>query len=343
MFGSQTGRRGCKSSGFTLVELLVVIAIIGILVGMLLPAVQSARESGRNLQCKNNMKNLGEAILAHESTQEFFPTGGWGWYWMGDADRGYGNQQPGGWIYNILPHTDMRALHDLGRNGNATSATILKMASTPFALTSCPTRRRPALFPMPWSSTVAYNAGHVTAPAGFLVARTDYAINCGDLQGSDQCGAGPNSESTSDQASYFGSLPSRIANNMQSDHGISFELSTIRKDDVTDGLAQTLLIGEKYLASSSYGTGNVGADNENEYVGFDNDTGRTTYRAPFQDRNGLDDPDAFGSAHATAANFVLCDGAVISINYSVDPETFRRLGTRSEGLGVDMSLLLGTF
>ncbi len=66
---------------------------------------------------------------------------------------------------------------------------------------------------------------------------------------------------------------------MQSYHGISFELSTIRKDNVTDGLSQTLLIGEKYLASSSYGTGNVGADNENEYVGFDNDTGRTAYRA----------------------------------------------------------------
>jgi type II secretory pathway pseudopilin PulG len=326
------------------VELLVVIAIIGILVGMLLPAIQSARESGRNLQCKNNLKNLGEAILAHESTQEFFPTGGWGWFWVGDPDRGYGNQQPGGWIYNILPHTDMRALHDLGRNGNVTAATIKQVVSTPFPLTNCPTRRRPLLWPMDWgSNTIALNAGGVSGSAGFLVARTDYVVNCGDVQGADQCGAGPSSESTSAQASYFGSLPTRIANNMQSYHGISFELSTIRKDDVTDGLSQTLLIGEKYLASSSYGTGNVGADNENEYVGFDNDTGRTTYRAPFQDRNGLDDPDAFGSAHATAANFVLCDGAVISINYSVDPETFRRLGTRSEGLGVDMSLLLGTF
>ena len=104
-----------RSGGFTLVELLVVITIIGILVGMLLPAVNSARESGRNLQCKNNLTQLGKACLAHEEAQGIFPTGGWGWFWVGDPDCGYGDQQPGGWIYNILPHTEMNNLHDLGR------------------------------------------------------------------------------------------------------------------------------------------------------------------------------------------------------------------------------------
>ena len=73
--------------GFTLVELLIVITIIAILVGLLLPAVNAARESGRSAQCKNNLMQLGRAVLAHVEGQGIFPTGGWGWYWVGDPDQ----------------------------------------------------------------------------------------------------------------------------------------------------------------------------------------------------------------------------------------------------------------
>ena len=62
--------------GFTLVELLVVIAIIGVLVALLLPAVQAAREAGRRTQCRNNLKNIGLAVLNFENSQGQFPTGG---------------------------------------------------------------------------------------------------------------------------------------------------------------------------------------------------------------------------------------------------------------------------
>ena len=68
--------------GFTLVELLVVITIIGILMSLLLPAVQSARESARSAQCANNVKQLGLACLNHVSVTGFFPSGGWGWSWV---------------------------------------------------------------------------------------------------------------------------------------------------------------------------------------------------------------------------------------------------------------------
>jgi prepilin-type N-terminal cleavage/methylation domain-containing protein len=333
-----------RRSGFTLVELLVVITIIGILIGLLLPAVNAAREAGRSAQCKNNLKQLGMACLAHEEAQGFFPTSGWGWFWVGDPDRGFGDQQPGGWIYNILPHTEMTALHDLGRSENASKKqqAILQLVSTPMAVTNCPTRRRPILYSYS-GSIVAHNSGGVSPPADLQVSRTDYAINCGDAA-NDQIGEGPATGADSgtpaqQQAKQSVYFLTRKADNIATYHGISFEQSTIRKDDVRDGLSNTLLAGEKYLGADSYGTGKTGADNENEYCGFDNDICRATYISPMQDRAGKDDMYAFGSAHPNAANFVLCDGSIMTVNYAADAEVFRRLGTRDEHQPVDMSKL----
>ena len=103
----------------------------------------------------------------------------------------------------------------------------------------------------------------------------------------------------------------------------------IRKDDIKDGLSQTMLLGEKYLAANAYGVGVSPSDNETAYVGMDNDIGRTTVCPPKQDRwgDGTNAAYAFGSAHPNSCNFVLCDGSVLAISYAVDAENFRRLGT----------------
>ena len=91
-----------------------MITIIGILIALLLPAVQAAREAARQLQCKNNLKQLSLGCLNHESLFKRFPTGGWGFAWTGDADQGTDRRQPGGWIYNVLPFIEQPAMHDLG-------------------------------------------------------------------------------------------------------------------------------------------------------------------------------------------------------------------------------------
>src|SRR5262245_26140759 len=98
---------------FTLVELLVVIAIIGVLVALLLPAVQAAREAARRMQCQNHLKQIGLAFHNHHDVFGHLPTGGWGWGWVGDPDSGPGIRQPGGWCFNILPYVEGKNIYDI--------------------------------------------------------------------------------------------------------------------------------------------------------------------------------------------------------------------------------------
>src|SRR4029079_15206288 len=115
-----------SSPGFTLVELLVVIAIIGILVALLLPAVQAAREAARRSQCQNHLKQIGLGFLNHEATDKFYPSGGWGFNYVGDPDRGAGKGQPGGWVFSVLPYIEEQAVYDIGKGIPSTGADFVK-------------------------------------------------------------------------------------------------------------------------------------------------------------------------------------------------------------------------
>src|SRR5262249_8962062 len=107
-----------KRSAFTLVELLVVIAIIGILVALLLPAIQAAREAARRTQCKDNLKNIGLAILNHVDSLKVFPTGGVTWGVLindyNENGKPVGPDRMGlGWGYQILPYMEEESLHNV--------------------------------------------------------------------------------------------------------------------------------------------------------------------------------------------------------------------------------------
>jgi prepilin-type N-terminal cleavage/methylation domain-containing protein/prepilin-type processing-associated H-X9-DG protein len=350
-----------KSIGFTLVELLVVITIIGILIALLLPAVQAAREAARQVQCKNNLKQLALGCLNHENATGRFPTGGWGAAWNGDPDQGNDQRQPGGWLFNILPYIEQQALHDLGlgTSGATKNGYNTQRLATPLAGFYCPTRR--AAIGYPW--VVGWNPANATPGIPPPVGRNDYTANSGETPFSASCGnpypmywtpwsgspqqdMGPASLADGGvTANGVTPTATQLANAKKTfdgaaqvnTSGISYRGSMIRMSDITDGTSVTYLAGEKNIDPDYYFNGWDGGDNEAALVGDDNDIDRFTPLScpPWPDTPGTMLQWSFGSAHANGLHMAFCDGSVQMINYTIAPETHRRLGNRQDGLAID--------
>ncbi len=335
MVAPRSGRRS-RSTAFTLVELLVVITIIGILMSLLLPAVQGARESARKTECQTHLKNLSLGVLEHEAAKRYLPSAGWGYLWTGDADRGSGIKQPGGWFYSILPYIEQPALAQIGAGLSTTggasspkSAATMQLVTSVVAIFHCPSRRPMQLYPTTYPQ---YNCATVSN-----VAKVDYAGNGGDndIIDADLDGGQPTTFPEGDTLSYWAGDPSQT--------GVCVFHSELALARVTDGLSNTYLIGEKYIEPDNYFNGTDPGDNQNVYTGMNYDNIRTTaiasdtsgYYPPLQDTPGMLNYFCFGSAHSGIFSMVFCDGSIHSVSYSIDPETHRRLGNRADGLPVD--------
>ena len=323
-----------RQHAFTLVELLVVIAIIGILVSLLLPAVQSAREAARRAQCQNHLKQLALAMLNHHGAHQHFPTGGWGWWWHGDADRGFGIEQPGGWGYTILPFVEEQALFDMGAGADNAGkfAANARRSQVPLSLFHCPSRRGVKVYPNTVMSAPLYNADKTRTQA-----RNDYCTSFGSTDATASIRASLDGQPKSmDEALR----PGFTWRDFSGHNGIVFVRSTIRIAQVSDGTSHTYLVGEKYLNPDLYETGTDPGDNHDPYISHNNDMGRWTTYVPGQpqsslslrrDQPGYTDGSRFGSPHPGACHFAFCDGSVRGIGYDVDPLTHSLLGDRQDG------------
>jgi prepilin-type N-terminal cleavage/methylation domain-containing protein len=307
-------------AGFTLIELLVVIAIIAVLVAMLMSAIQAAREAANRARCMNNLRQMGIAAHNHHSVFDRFPTGGWGWNWVGDPDQGTDQNQPGGWIYNLLAFMEEDNLHNMGAGQAAAQKQVAaqQMIGTAVSSFMCPSRRTA----QPYQNT--RGAGYVNAPnAPALMGRSDYAANCGS-QRVDEYFGGPGSLAQGLDPTYNGwHDPTQLT-------GVVFERSLIGIRDVAEkGTSNVYLFGEKYLNPDHYTNGADGGDNENMYVGFDNDISRDTADPPLHDTKGNSDTFRFGSAHSAGVIMLYCDGSVRPVPYTIDPAVHLDAGNRN--------------
>lgn len=294
--------------GFTLVELLVVIAIIGILVSLLLPAVQAIREAARQVQCRNNLKQLALATHNYESANRMFPgyAGEQSPFLVNFPHKSRRASMRGwNWIAKSLPFMEQTALsQNWGELGSAYDAKMTDQAvaaiRTPLTMLTCPTRREARAYPLINSFNDRY---------GDSAARSDYAMNGGYAI-----------ETTDVHISVI-------------KDGIWRMGEATRMRDVTDGLSNTYLIGEKSMDRSKYHDGTDFGDRGPALGWIDfgvatNGYVRFTSRAPLQDmRDTCLNCHDFGSAHFSNWNAAFADGSVRAVSYYLDLEIHRETGS----------------
>jgi prepilin-type N-terminal cleavage/methylation domain-containing protein len=310
-----------EKTAFTLVELLVVVAIIGVLIGLLLPAVQAARESARRTTCTNNLKQMGLAAHSYESARKHFPSGGWGSWWTGDPDAALGPEQPGGWSYQILTFMEEDSVFMLGSDGEKPVAGSAKKTASQIAgaasrektvVTTFDCPSRPGSGVRPAESQTYSNANQAVEGCSI-----DYAA-----AGGDRSATATFSGATVQTGTYPGLLS--VANG----NGVTYPCSSVSIAKVTDGTSMTLLYGERYRNPDDY--------EKAVYSAYGAGPKLVSMAMPKADTPGVAGS-SFGSAHSSVTIFVMCDGSVRPIAFTITNAVFQQLNARDDGKPIDKS------
>ena len=300
-----------RKKGFTLVELLVVISIIGILMGMLLPAVQMVREAARRTHCANNLKNIGLAIHNYEGSRQLYPPS--------RAADGFLT-----WPVNLMPYVEMNNMYaklDLNKRYMEQDPVIVRK---PMEVMLCPSRPRSQNF----------SKFETRGPLGGI---GDYAGN-----------AGTERFFINDLWALFeepvdGVFNSGLTKDNQVVNGmlVGPEKGRYGHSSMSDGLSNTIFVGEKYVSTygelDSHGWGDGCTYNGDEPETFMRIGG---YGMGLASSRTLDvspgQYPVFGSGHPQVVNFVMGDGSVHAVATATDEETIHRLCSRDDGSHVSL-------
>ncbi len=321
--------RRSRPGGFTLIELLVVIAIMGVLVSLLLPAVQKARETASRLTCKNNLKQIGIALHNYHDSHKLFPPG----YISTVGTGGLADDQgPGwGWAALILPYVEQQPLYDqIHFDKDITDPVNAQARTTSLSIFRCPTDAG-------FADTV-FTVDKLNDPS------SDYSTPLLDIDGNhvqvahaSYVGIFGNPEITPDPGFLSNDNDRRLGV-----RGMFYRNSKIRMTDVTDGMSQTLFVGER-SSNLAYATwvgsvtgGQVPPKIPDTYsfgpegapvmcLGHTGDASDVPPHTPNSPVNHVDD---FWSRHVMGVNFLYVDGSVHNIQNNINPRVWWAMGTR---------------
>lgn len=321
---SISGKSVPRRSGFTLVELLVVIAVISLLLALLLPAIQRAREAARRIQCRNNLKQIGLALHMYESSHSVFP--------YGAASRfpfGLQRECAFNWRAFLLPYLEQISLYSeispyfgatdrgAGTIAGRQVVTSLPAHRTRLSVYVCPSDPEGSTDFVPYYNDADSVAASPSGPASYMGSAGPLA----PFNDADSCNlCGPNEAKCPciTDGWHFG--PSGIQPGM-----FSMYPKRIGFRDVPDGSANTLFVGESTILPNGGLTGNRHA----AWLGLWN-CSSTTSGINWKDRgNSWKGGSGFSSFHDGGAQFLFVDGSVRLIGDSVDLAVLGHVGSRA--------------